>query len=151
VIPEAACEYDITGVMVKAILVLAVGALLAAAPALGGRSSLAIPSINSSCLSTGASTIQGVLVTSSAGSLTMTVERGSGPMLAFGAVKLKLPVAPNAAFLGSPHQGDSVVVHAVACPNAEKTMITVVASKISVAAHRAGKAPASRTALSHKK
>jgi hypothetical protein len=110
----------------------ALGALLWAAPALADGSAGTIPSIDASCPAAGGSTIQGTLLRSAATSLTMTVDSGSGPMLAFGAAHLLLPVAPNATFVGSPRRGDTVVVQVFACPNADKTAVTMVAGRIAL-------------------
>ena len=60
----------------------------------------------------------------------MTVESGTGPLLAFASARLLLPVASNAELSGSPQAGDTVVVHAINCPNAEKTVLTTVAATI---------------------
>jgi hypothetical protein len=142
VIREAASAPDSTGVKKAVLTLLLAGALLAAGPALGGGSTgstVSIPAIGDLCLRTGASTLQGKLVASAPRSLTMTIDRGTGPLLAFGAAKLMLPVAPNATVLGSPHKGDTVIVHAVNCPNAAKTMISTVAGRIEVATKAASR------------
>jgi hypothetical protein len=129
--PASVREYD--GVHRSVLTVLVAAALLTAAPALAGGSTASIPAIGALCVPGGASILQGRLVASSPGSLTMTIDRGTGPLLAFGAAKLMLPVAPNATVLGSPRKGDTVIVYAIKCPNAERTMLSTVAGRIEVA------------------
>lgn len=118
----------------------ALGASLGAAPALSQGLPGLIPSIDASCAPTAASTVRGTLLKSSPVSLTMTVESGKGPLLAFAAAHLMLPVAPNATVVGAPRKGDAVVVQAFACPNAEQTSISMVAGRIELVARPAEKA-----------
>ena len=122
----------------------ALGALLVAAPALAEAGPAPIPVVDASCPAASASTLRGMLLRSSPDSLTMTVDGGTGPLLAFGAAHLMLPIAPNATVVGSPRRGDTVLVRAIACPNADKTAITMVAGRVEVKARRAGKKVAPR-------
>jgi hypothetical protein len=116
----------------KAFLVLVVmGLILTANSALAGVAASAAPiAVGPSCSSAGSSTIQGTLLQLGPKGVTMTVDGGKGPLLAFAATKLLLPVASNVSMGGSPRSGDTVVVHAVSCPNAEKTVLTMVAASI---------------------
>ena len=129
----------------------ALGAMLGAAPALAQGPRGPIPVVDSSCPATASSTVQGTLLKLTSDSLTMTVDSGKGPLLAFGAAHLMLLVAPNAAVVGAPHKGDTVVVQAFACPNFDKSAVTMVAGKIAVRAKPASKAPTSRKTVAGKK
>jgi hypothetical protein len=126
----------------------ALGASLGVAPALAQG---VIPPIDASCPATAASTVRGTLLKSSPVSLTMTVESGKGPLLAFGAAQLMLPVAPNATVVGAPRKGDTVVVQAFACPNAAKTSISMVAGRIELKSRPAGKTTTARKTVAGKK
>jgi hypothetical protein len=137
--------------MRKTLATAAMGALLWAAPALADGAAGAIPSIGASCPAAGGSTIHGTLLASGPTSLTMTVDGGTGPMLAFGAAHLLLPVAPNAAIVGSLQKGDTVIVQVFACPNADGTAITMVAGKIAPKPKQAVKHAPSRTTVTGKK
>lgn len=110
----------------------AMGAMLGAAPALAQGSSGVIPPVDASCPAAGGSTIDGTLLQSSADSVTMTVDGGSGPLLAFGAAHLMLPVAPNAKVVGDLRKGATVRVQVFACPNPDRTAVTMVAGAIEV-------------------
>jgi hypothetical protein len=126
-------------------------AVLWAAPALGQGLPGPIPAVDASCPATASSTVRGTLLGATPVSLTMTVESGKGPLLAFGAAHLMLPLAPNARVVGAPRKGDTVVVEAFACPNAEKTSISMVAGRIELVARSAGtKAPARKSAAGKK-
>jgi hypothetical protein len=128
----------------------AMGALLWAAPAHPQGSPGPVPAVDESCPATAASTAQGTLLQSSSDSLTMTVESGQGPLLAFGAAQLMLPVAPNATVVGAPHRGDTVVVQAFACPNADASAVTMVAGRIEVKAKPTSKTPQRKTVAGKK-
>jgi len=129
----------------------ALGALLWAAPALADGSGGVIPSIDESCPAAGGSTIEGTLLQGGPTSLTMTVDGGSGPMLAFGAARLLLPVAPNATIVGSPRKGDTVVVQVLPCANLDKTAVTMVAGRISLKSRPAAKPAAPHKAVAAKR
>jgi hypothetical protein len=129
----------------------AMGAMLALAPALAQASPGVIPAVGAPCPAALASTIQGTLVGSAVDSLTMTVDGGTGPLLAFGAVRLRLPIAPNATVLGSPQKGDTVIVRVFSCPNTDKTALTMVAGRIAVKPKTAPKKPIPRKPVAGKK
>src|SRR5579859_7723435 len=129
----------------------AMGAMLALVPALAQASPGLIPAVGGPCPAALASTIQGTLLGSAVDSLTMTVDGGTGPLLAFGAVRLLLPIAPNATVLGSPHKGDIVIVRVFSCPNADKTALTMVAGRITVAAKQVATKPSPRKPVAGKK
>ncbi len=114
-------------VLIVALLALSAAPALAQDPPGNGLEPIAI---GVGC--SGSSFVAGHFVSGTGSGVTLSVEDGKGPALAFMGARLLLPVASNANGIrvGSLRRGQWIRLEVTSCPNAEGTTMSMVAGRI---------------------